>query len=181
MKIHILLIVLILVAISGCIVNGLNVNNNLNLGEAGITKDDIEITVTEYKFVDYFEYPIINNQVQQYYPPEGAKFLLIYMKVTNIGSVEAPSDTILLTVDQEDTPTILYAGTKIVSNEFKMVERNVYQIFSHYGDDYSPQFAGYGSEYPNVTKEGWIMFIVPANIDLSKTELEIHGLKWEFN
>jgi hypothetical protein len=187
---------LILVLVSGCIAESLNTNNNLNIGDTSITKDDIEITVTEYKFVDHFEKIVINNKITKCYPPEGAKFLIIYLKVTNVGLVETPTDTISFNRFSSDTPTLLYAGNEIkATNNIAYGASDsysekiyyssaslltTYDLFVNLDDDYKPKFTGYGKAYPNVTKEGWIAFSVPANIDLSETELQIHGLKWSF-
>ena len=197
MKINILFLMLILVLVSGCITESLNINNNLNIGDTGITKDDIEITVTEYKFVDYFEQKAINDKINKYYPPEGAKFLIIYLKVTNVGLVETPTNTISFNrfSSDVDTPTLSYAGNEIKANDniaygvsgsssekiyYSLGLLTIYDLFVNNDDDYNPKFKGYGKAYPNVTKEGWMAFSVPANIDLSETRLQIHGLKWSF-
>ena len=191
MKINILFLMLILVLVSGCI------TENLNIGDNGITKDDIEITVTEYKFVDHFEQKVINDKINKYYPPEGAKFLIIYLKVTNVGLVETPTNTISFNrfSSDVDTPTLLYAGNEIKANDniaygvsgsdsekiyYSSGLLTIYDLFVNNDDDYNPKFKGYGKAYPNVTKEGWMAFSVPANIDLSETKLQIHGLKWSF-
>lgn len=197
MKINILFLMLILVLVSGCITESLNINNNLNIGDTGITKDDIEITVTEYKFVDHFEQKAINDKINKYYPPEGAKFLIIYLKVTNVGLVETPTNTISFNrfSSDVDTPTLSYAGNEIKANDniaygvsvsssekiyYSLGLLTIYDLFVNNDDDYNPKFKGYGKAYPNVTKEGWMAFSVPANIDLSETRLQIHGLKWSF-
>lgn len=197
MKNNILFLMLILVLVSGCITESLNTNNNLNIGDTGITKDDIEITVTEYKFVDHFEQKVINDKINKYYPPKGAKFLIIYLKVTNVGLVETPSNTISFNrfSSDVDTPTLLYAGNEIKANDniaygvsgsssgkiyYSLGFLTICDLFVNNDDDYNPKFGGYGKAYPNVTKEGWMAFSVPANIDLSETKLQIHGLKWSF-
>ena len=197
MKINILFLMLILVLVSGCITESLNTNNNLNIGDTGITKDDIEITVTEYKFVDHFEQKAINDKINKYYPPEGAKFLIIYLKVTNVGLVETPTNTISFNrfSSDVDTPTLSYAGNEIKASDniaygvsgsssekiyYSLGLLTIYDLFVNNDDDYNPKFKGYGKAYPNVTKEGWMAFSVPVNIDLSETKLQIHGLKWSF-
>lgn len=190
---------LILVFTSGCITENLSIGTSLSIGDTSTTEDDIEITVTEYKFVDYFEQKSIYNKVSKSYPPEGAKFLILYLKVTNVGAVETPSNTIsvsMLSFDSSDTPKLLYAGNEIKANSnnikygvsdsysdkiFYGLYMNTNDLFLTSDDNYNPKFKGYGKEYPNVTKEGWMAFSVPANIDLSETKLEIHGLKWIFN
>ena len=198
MKINILFLMLILVLVSGCIAESLNTDYNLNIGDTGITKDEIEITATEYKFVDHFEKKIMNDKIIKHYPPEGAKFLIIYLKVTNVGLVETPTDTISFNRLSSDvnTPILLYAGNEIKANDNiaygasdsysdKIYYRTsslltTYDLFVNFDDNYNPKFGGYGKAYPNVTKEGWMAFSVPANIDLSETKLQIHGLKWSF-
>ena len=197
MKINILFLMLILVLVSGCIAESLNTDYNLNIGDTGITKDEIEITATEYKFVDHFEKKIMNDKIIKHYPPEGAKFLIIYLKVTNVGLVETPTNTISFNrfSSDVDTPTLLYAGNEIKANDniaygvsgsdsekiyYSSGLLTIYDLFVNNDDDYNPKFKGYGKAYPNVTKEGWMAFSVPANINLSETKLQIHGLKWSF-
>lgn len=184
-----------LVAMSGCIEDDSNI---LSIGDTGTTKDDIEITVTEYKLVDSFEKMNAFNKPVYYYPPEGAQFLLVYLKVTNVGTAETPSETISFdktpfSSSDVDTPKLLYSGNEIEANNNIITYRssdsysdkiytissvNTHDLFLLVGNGYDPKFRGYGSVYPDVTKEGWIAFSVPKNTDLSETHIEVHGLTW---
>ncbi|WP_321431136.1 hypothetical protein [uncultured Methanolobus sp.] len=201
MDFKILVLLLIVVGMSGCITEDL-ASTDLVIGDTAITSDDIEISVSEYKFVDHFEQKAINDKINKYYPPDGAKFLLVYLKVTNVGEVETPSNTVSLSMfsfdsEEVDTPKLLYAGNEIKANKNNIAygvsdsysdkiyygvlgSLNTHDLFLTVDRSYNPKFEGYGTAYPNVTKEGWVAFTVPAGIDLSQTKIEIHGLKWSF-
>lgn len=217
MKHFILLFILVVISISGCVTDKsnqnkemnigetdiakesilvsvadkLNLNKNLNIGETGISEDSIQVSVTNYKVDGY----LTGEENYNYYPPDGAEFLLIYLKVTNIGQVKTPTDTVSIFPLKKDTPKIIYVENEIVSNGIDFINLNMLNektgrkvttqvtecnLYLMADEEYSPMFPGYGSEYPNVSKEGWMVFVVPANIDLAQAELEIHGLKWNF-
>lgn len=195
MKLFALCVALSLVAMSGCIEDD---SNMLSIGETGTTEDDIEITVMEYKLIDSFDNMNAFNKPIHYYPPEGAQFLLVYLKVTNIGTSKTPSGVISVQRDpigssDPDTPILTYSGNEIKANSniityrssdsysdkiYSVASTNTQDIFLIIGDGYDPKFRGYGNIYPDVTKEGWIAFSVPKNINLSETDIEVHGLTW---
>lgn len=84
-----------------------------------------------------------------------------------------------------DSPYLIYKGNKIGIEETSALAVNdcVTEKFyynSYTIDKYSPVFDDFGATYPNVVKQGWMMFIVPANIDLSQTTLNIENLEWKF-
>ncbi|WP_319506909.1 hypothetical protein [uncultured Methanolobus sp.] len=84
-----------------------------------------------------------------------------------------------------DCPYLIYNGNKIGIEETSALAINdcVTEKFyynSYTMDKYSPVFDDFGARYPNVVKQGWMMFIVPANIDLSQTTLNIQNLEWKF-
>ncbi|WP_292471354.1 hypothetical protein [Methanolobus sp.] len=85
-----------------------------------------------------------------------------------------------------DCPYLIYNGNKIGIEETSaltindcVTERFYYN--SYHMQKYNPVFDNFGATYPNVVKQGWMMFIVPSNIDLTQTTLHVQNLKWNFN
>ncbi|WP_305064572.1 hypothetical protein [Methanococcoides sp.] len=196
-KLFFLCIVISLIALSGCIEEDSNI---LSIGNTGFTGDSLEITVADYKLVDSFETMNAFNKPIYYYPPEGAQFLLVYLEATNVGTDKTPSDTITLNKDlisssDVDTPILSYSGNNLEANDNIILYRssdsysdkiysvssiNTHYLFALFDKNHEPKFKGYGNVYPNITKEGWIAFSVPNNIDLTETHIKVHGLTWAF-
>lgn len=109
-----------------------------------------------------------NNNGKYEIAPEGGKFLFIKIEVTNIGKVKTHRDTLPAyrhtIFDNKERINLYYDGTAMPG---------LIYVF-----EYSPDWSGYGAQYPGITKDGWIGFEVPAGIDLKKTTLNIHGIKW---
>lgn len=138
-------------------------NSNNIIGDTVLTEDGLSITFVEFDLVDSYYFSKMSEDKRS--APNGAKYLFIHISITNVGELKTPSDTILISYH---APSIYYAGS---SMPLKMHGLSV---------EYTPVFDGYGSEYPGVTKEGWIRYEVPAGIDLAKTTLKIHGVEWIF-
>ncbi|ABE51928.1 hypothetical protein [Methanococcoides burtonii] len=192
-----LCIVISLIALSGCIEEDSNI---LSISDTGFTGDSLEINVVDYKLVDSFETMNVPNKPVYYYPPEGAQFLLVYLEVTNVGTDKTSSDTITLSKDlisssNGDTPILSYSGNNLEANDNIIVYRssdsysdiiysissiNTHYLFSLVDKNHEPKFKGYENVYPEVTKEGWIAFLVPHNIDLTEIYIKVHGLTWAF-
>jgi hypothetical protein len=125
----------------------------LLLGESAVV-NDILFTLLEYEFEDSCrcEY-IYDNRSETSYPAEGAKFLWVRVKAENVGEIarEAPPKAYI---------NLLYKSTKSgygsACGMYRKPERIVYNG---------------GEIYPTVNKEGWIIYEVPKNIDMSQAKI----------
>jgi hypothetical protein len=127
----------------------------LSLGESAIV-DDISFTVVKYEFTDSY----ITESNQTIHPAEGAKFLWIYVKAKNEGEIAR----VIPSRDWRDMQ-LLYKGSEIHSQEY------VHEIPPMGGKRYEP---GWREEiYPNVTREGWVLFEVPIYINTSQAQLHV--------
>lgn len=175
--------------------------NSLNIGDTSTSYKNIDICVDRYAFedhikrilgsqTDYGGYYLNGEPVYKTTPvtndviaPEGSKFLLAYITVENVGDVVSDSHTVLVNrhdirypeASPNDYPYLTYTGSRIDV----MSENNGFGP-DHDILNYTPTMGDYGAKYPNVKEEGWIMFEVPANIDMSKTTITIQGLTWRF-
>ncbi|HJH25646.1 MAG TPA: hypothetical protein C5S37_02485 [Methanophagales archaeon] len=140
----------------------------LSLGESAIL-DDIEFTVVrfeerheyEYEHESFFNESIIINETV--YPPEGAKFLWVYVIAKNVGEVAREVPDSLYDIK------MLYKGEEIstqylVGSEFTR-KREIYDSSGMFSDPL----------YPGVTDEGWILFEVPEGIDLSQAKIHVES------
>jgi len=125
----------------------------LLLGESAVV-NDISFTLLEYELEDSCrcEY-MYDNRSEISYPAEGAKFLWVRIKAENVGEIarDAPSKRRI---------NLLYKGTTIgygyACGMYRKPKRIVYE----------------GEEiYPTVNKEGWILYEVPKNIDMSQAKI----------
>lgn len=140
-----------------------SVNSVLYVGETAKI-DSLSIIVKDVQ--------MSNNNGKYEIAPEGGKFLFIKIEVTNIGEVKTHRDTLPayrhtildFQLDDKERIKLYYAG-------------NTMPGLLHV-NEYSPDWSGYGAQYPGITKDGWIGFEVPAGIDLKKTTLNIHDIKW---
>ena len=121
----------------------------LSLGESAIV-DGISFTVVKYEFTDSYE---VSNPLENYThrPPEGAKYLWVYVKAQNVGELAyyTPGD---FGVD------LLYKGGEIMrTSPAWFYEKKMY-----YG----------GTKiYPSVSEEGWILYEVPKGIEISQAKI----------
>lgn len=129
--------------------------SELALGETAIIYG-ISFTVDRYEFTDSY----VTEHNKTVYPADGAKFLWIYVKAQNKGEIarEIPSR------DWRDMQ-LLYKGSEI----------HPYFEFNH---EIPPMggrmYPKYGEEiYPNVTREGWVLFEVSININMSQARLHV--------
>jgi hypothetical protein len=167
--------------------------SSLNVGETGISNNDMQISFDKYETINEFntwnEWYLLGklkkDNYETFYPTENSKLLMIHITAKYIGDYKSSDDTIitnsytLMTKSGSDTPYILYKGNKIEIEPSVSPSSPVYQFYAS-ASKYNPQFRDYGEQYPNTVKEGWIMFVVPSNIDLNETTLNIEGLKWNF-
>ena len=130
----------------------------LSLGDSVIV-NDISFVVIKYEFADRFIDEYNNTNI----PNEGAKFLWLYAKVTNIGEVAQY-------IPESYDVSILYKGTEItryrVGGRFYLEskEREMYAY---------ELMGGFGKIYPDVSEEGWIIYEVPKNIDMSQAKIRV--------
>jgi hypothetical protein len=179
--------------------------STLNLGDASVSHNNIEVCVNKYalegnleriwgsqtEFAGYSDgKPVYETtpNTQEIIAPDGSVFLLVHISVENVGDVISDDNTVLVTPNiivhwkftenegkTPDYPYLKYKGNRI----------DLGDLMSTYGAkeyvNYAPVFEDYGARYPNVKEEGWLMFVVPANIDMSQTTITIQGLTWSFN
>ena len=123
----------------------------LSLGDSGIV-NDISFAVVEYEFADSFLEVV--NQTKS--PKEGAKFLWLYVKATNIGEVAQY-------IPDQSSVSILYKGIEITYYTNRgFEEREMYTYAFR---------LGFGKIYPGVSEEGWIIYEVPKGIDISQAKI----------
>lgn len=99
---------------------------------------DIRVAVTAYEFSESYQDEFGFEQA----PPEGSKFLWIYVRVENIGqnAVDAP-----------------YASNFAIAYEGKQTDADIF-IVDRPGYETYPG----GQIFPGVAKEGWIRFTIPS-------------------
>jgi hypothetical protein len=127
--------------------------------EDSVIVNDISFVVVKYEFADRFIDEYNNTNL----PNEGAKFLWLYVKATNIGEVAQY-------IPESYDVSILYKGTEItryrVGGRFYLEskEREMYAY---------ELMGGFGKIYPDVSEEGWIIYEVPKNIDMSQAKIRV--------
>jgi len=130
----------------------------LSLGDSVIV-NNISFAVVEYEFADSF----IDEFNQTQSSNEGAKFLWLYVKATNIGDVAQY-------IPENHDVSILYKGTEITRYKvggyhyLKSKEREMYAY---------ALVGGFEKIYPDVSEEGWIIYEVPKNIDMSQAKIRV--------
>ena len=144
-KIAVVLILCILAVAIGYV--ALPSEETFQLGETGIA-NNVAFVVLDYEFSE--------NYISEYgrieYPEEGAKFLWLYVKATNLGEVaqEIPDDW---DVD------ILYKGTTIHHDYANPKGRKMYPKRHKI--------------YPSVSEDGWIAYQVPKNFYISEAKARV--------
>ena len=127
----------------------------LSLGDSVIV-NNISFAVVAFEFADSF----IDEFNRTQSPNEGAKFLWLHVKAMNIGEVAQY-------IPENYDVSILYKGTEITKGRsgypyLKSKERETY-AYTIAG--------GFGKIYPDVSEEGWIIYEVPKNIDMSQAKI----------
>jgi len=140
----------------------------LSIGESGET-DGLSMTLVKGELNEGYSYQMgLGSAIEA--PPEGAKFLFLYIKVENIGKVEErfPCSSTDRFFGGNDI-ALYYADTKMPHHQVKL------------SLDYTPVYSvRYGDErYSGLSEEGWIAFEVPAGIELDETTLKIKDLVWK--
>jgi micrococcal nuclease len=146
-KIASILILCILAVAIGYVVHQTHSSTELQLGESGIV-NDIAFVVLDYEFSDSY----ISRYGRIEYPEEGAKFLWLYVKATNLGEVAQR-------IPDEWDVDILYKGTTIHHEFANPKERKMYER--------------YRKIYPSVSEEGWIAYQVPKNFYISQAKVRV--------
>jgi hypothetical protein len=146
-KIAVVLILCILAVAIGYVLHQTQSSTEFQLGESGIA-NNIAFVVLNYEFSDSYihEYGWIK------YPEEGANFLWLYVKATNLGGVAQRIP------DGMDVDT-LYKGTTIHYDYAHPKGRKMY-----------PERR---KIYPYVSEEGWILYQVPKNFYISEAKVRV--------
>ena len=127
----------------------------LSLGESA-TINGITFVVDEYEFTNSFIMPPYNFTIP---PPEGAKFLWVHVKAKNIGEVPRYLPWFIMLhykgIEIREY-TASYEKEEYTSQYYSLGERKMYR--KHY-------------VYPYVSKEGWMIYTVPATFDATDAKL----------
>jgi hypothetical protein len=124
----------------------------LSLGEGAIV-DDISFTVVRYEFTDSYEAGY--GEKHTHHPPEGAKYLWVYVKAKNVGELA-------YYIPYDYGVDLLYKGEEIMCTHTEpyFEEKEMYR-------------GSMTKIYPNVTKEGWVFYEVPKGIDISQAKIRV--------
>ena len=121
----------------------------LSLGES-VVVGNISFTVVKYEFTDSYEarYP---KEKYTHRPPEGAKYLWVYVKAKNVGELA-------YYIPGNYGVDLLYKGEEIMYTSPNWF----YEKEMYYG----------GTKiYPDITEEGWILYEVPKGIETSQAKI----------
>jgi hypothetical protein len=158
----------------------------LPVNETGMA-DDVAITLVTHEVIDSYKYAT-KSGVETVTPPEGAKFLVAYIKVENVGKVKTtlprwstPLDNEWIGPFTQNEISLHYEGTSLDPHWLC----DTVESQGHSWDDVtkypmSPPYKQVCTEdiYPGSSVEGWIAFVVPAGIELEQTTLKIRGVTW---
>ena len=129
----------------------------LSLGESAMV-NNISITVVKYEFADSF----IDGSNRTHFPYESMKFLWIYVKVTNTGEVTQ-------NIPRSSDVSVYYKDTF-----FHRSGGVYYYSESKEREMYSPTMVGgFGLLYLGGHEEGWIVYEVPKDLDISQTTIRV--------
>ena len=156
------------------------------VNETGVA-DDVAITLVTYEVIDSYKYAT-KSGVETVTPPEGAKFLVAYIKVENIGKVKTTLPRWSTPLDNEwigpftrNEISLHYEGTSLDPHWLC----DTVESQGHSWDDIvkyplAPPYKRVCKEdiYPGSSVDGWIAFVVPAGIDPEQTKLKIRGVTW---
>jgi hypothetical protein len=156
------------------------------VNETGVA-DDVAITLVTSEVIDSYKYAT-NSGVETVNPPEGAKFLVAYIKVENVGKVKTtlprwskPLDNDWIGPFTRNEISLHYDGTSLDPHWLcDTVESRGHSWDRIKKYPMSPPYKRVCKEdiYPGSSVEGWIAFVVPAGIDLEQTTLKIRGVRW---
>lgn len=116
--------------------------------------EKLKIYILKYEFSDFFK-----TGYKKAYPEEGANFIWILIKSENIGENEE-------TLPDSDDFYILHTDTLISSSYYPETESKP-QYFSE-------------SVFPGVTREGWLLFVIPKNINTEEILITFRSNFTEF-
>jgi hypothetical protein len=148
-KIAVVLILCILAVAIGYVLHQTPSSTEFQLGESGIA-NNIAFVVIDYEFSESY----ISEYWGIEYPEEGAKFLWLYVKATNLGEVAQR-------IPDAWNVAILYKGTTIHHDYAHPKGRKRYAQ--------SPL----EEIYPGVSEEGWILYQVPKNFYISQAKVRV--------
>lgn len=121
----------------------------------GIFPETTSVAMGESVTVDDIKLTVSNFEiVESDYAAEGADYLFVYFKAENFGEVAH-------TPPYKYSISLMYKGRKI------------YPELSWKGVSYRVKYDPDEKIYPGVTKEGWLCYEVPEDIDLSDGEISI--------
>ena len=139
----------------------------LSIGETGET-DGLSVTLSKVELNEGYSYNTWSGSAIEE-PPEGAKFLFLYIKVENTGKVKErfPCSSSDRFFGGNDI-ALDYADTTMPQHQLKPSPDYTPVYSVHYGDE----------RYPGLSEEGWIAFEVPAGIELDETTFTIRDVGW---
>ena len=135
----------------------------LSLGQTALL-DDIAFTVVKFEERDRIHKYRFGGDIT---PSEGAKFLFIYVKAKNIGEVpisvpDESLDIVMIYKGGEIRPEYQFHQSEFVCPTFESFQPLYHKLYDE-------------KLFPNVTKEGWILFEVPKEIDLPHAEIRVNS------
>ena len=114
----------------------------------GVVPENMSVSIGESVTIEDLVFTVSEYEiVESSYAAEGAQYLLIYFKVENVGEV---------------AHTLPYKYSIVLSYKDRKVGPEIEIRGINYRVKYDPD----EKIYPGVTKEGWIAYEVPENIDL---------------
>jgi len=159
-KITMILATLLIVSmVAGCVELSEEIPIETSLGEM-VEIGDVSFTVTKYEIADSYEL-VISNKTKTHFPSEGAKYLWIYVTSTNICEV-ATTD-----FPEYSRFSLLYKNEHYIhSDGFENIRQGYYVEGRK---QYDPLY----DAYPGVTVEGWVLFEVPQQLDITQTQVHV--------
>jgi hypothetical protein len=149
-----------------------------SLGSSKIFPNGMSVNVEKWKFTDsfYADYWVSPNLYQKIatIPPEGAKFLWVYIIVENKGDL--PKN-----IPRYNGVELLYKGEILDPSDPSdkiYCEWNNGKTIDVYGG-YGYLYDSDGEEiYPGVKREDWVYYEVPQNFHPEDTRIVIWGEEW---
>jgi|GEM_PF-2800294 len=132
----------------------------------GVVPQNMSVNIGESVTIDDIIFTVSEYEiVESSYAAEGAEYLLIYFKAENIGEV---------------AHTLPYKYSIVLSYKEKKVAPEINIRGVNYRAKYDPD----EKIYPGVTKEGWLAYEVPENIDLDDALILVNyrgdRARWSF-
>lgn len=139
-----------------------------------IPKQDTHLKVGDVGVIDDLKIEVLN--MRQVFDglgsKEGAAVIMFELRVENIGKFATDNNVMMILTS--DAPSLYYYDRKMAPRFGCYLNGHKYGVEESLDD-----FVGFPNAYPGTVKQGWICFDTPETIELNKTVLNTHGLKWD--